>query len=47
MSLILKRSLIFVCLMLAGLILYSWRYGIKADGYDETVIPYLDLPSPH
>ena len=46
MSLILKRSLIFIGLMLVGLMLYSLRFGMKADGYDETVIPYLDSAVP-
>jgi hypothetical protein len=46
MSFILRRTLIFVGLMLAGLVLYSLWFGIKADRYDETAIPYLDSAMP-
>jgi len=46
MSLILRRSLIFFALLLAGLVLYSFWYGIKADRYEETAIPYLELAMP-
>ena len=42
MSLILRRSLIFICLLTAGLALYAFWYGIKADRYEETAIPYLE-----
>ena len=46
MSLILRRSLIFFALLLAGLVLYSFWYGIKADRYEETAIPYLESVMP-
>ena len=46
MSFILRRSLIFISLMLAGLVLYAFWYGIKADRYDETAIPYLESAVP-
>jgi len=40
---ILNRTLKFVALVVVGLIVYSLWYGIKADRYDETVVPYLEL----
>ena len=46
MSLILRRSLIFFALLLAGLVLYSFWYGMKADRYEETAIPYLESVMP-
>lgn len=46
MSLILRRSLIFICLLTAGLALYAFWYGIKADRYEETAIPYLESAMP-
>ena len=46
MSFILRRTLIFVGLMLAGLVLYSLWFGIKAGRYDETAIPYLETAMP-
>jgi hypothetical protein len=46
MSLILRRSLIFFGLLLAGLVLYSFWYGMKADRYEETAIPYLESVMP-
>ena len=46
MSLILRRSLIFFALLLAGLVLYSFWYGMKADRYEETAIPYLEAVMP-
>ena len=46
MHLILRRSLIFVALMVAGLALYAIWFGIKADRYDETVVPYLQQAVP-
>lgn len=46
MSLILRRSLIFFLLMVAGLVLYSLWFGIKADRYDATAIPYLEAAIP-
>jgi hypothetical protein len=45
-SLILRRSLIFICLLAGGLVLYSLWYGIKADRYEETAIPYLESAIP-
>jgi hypothetical protein len=32
--------------MLAGLVLYAFWFGIKADRYDETAIPYLESAMP-
>lgn len=46
MSFILRRTLIFFGLMLAGLVLYALWFGIKADRYDETAIPYLESAMP-
>lgn len=46
MPFILRRSLIFITLMLAGLVLYSLWFGIKADRYDETAVPYLESAIP-
>ena len=46
MSFILRRSLIFISLMLAGLVIYAFWFGIKADRYDETAIPYLESALP-
>lgn len=46
MPTLIKRSLIFFGLMVAGLALYAFWYGISADKYDETVIPYLDKNLP-
>ncbi len=46
MSLILRRSLIFLVLMVAGLVIYSLWFGIKADRYDATAIPYLESAIP-
>jgi hypothetical protein len=46
MSLILRRSLIFFALLLAGLVLYSFWYGMKADRYEETAILYLESVMP-
>lgn len=46
MPILLKRSLLFFALMIAGLVLYAFWYGISADKYDETVIPYLDKTLP-
>jgi hypothetical protein len=45
-SLILRRSLIFICLLVGGLVLYSLWYGMKADRYEETAIPYLESAIP-
>jgi hypothetical protein len=46
MGSILQRTLIFVGLLVAGLVVYSGWYGIKADRYDETVVPYLKSSLP-
>jgi hypothetical protein len=46
MSLILRRSLIFITLLVGGLVLYSFWYGIKADRYEATAIPYIDSVMP-
>jgi len=46
MSLILRRSLIFVALLVAGLVLYTLWYGMKADRYDDTAVPYLEAALP-
>ncbi len=46
MSLILRRSLIFMCLLVGGLVLYSLWYGMKADRFEETAIPYLESAMP-
>lgn len=46
MSPILKRSLIFVALMAAGLVLYMYWYNIKAERYNDTAIPYLEKALP-
>lgn len=46
MDLILQRSLVFVGLMIAGLVLYSLMFSIKADRYDEIAIPYLNRAIP-
>jgi hypothetical protein len=42
----LKRSLMFIVLLVAGIVLYMSWYGIKADRYDETVVPYLQSALP-
>jgi len=46
MNLVLRRSLIFVSLLLGGLVLYALWYGIKADRYEETAVPYLQTALP-
>ena len=46
MSSVFQRSLIFIALMVAGLTLYSIMFGMKADRYDETAIPYLNQSLP-
>ncbi len=46
MPLLLRRSLIFFVLLVAGLVIYALWYGIKADRYDETAIPYLESALP-
>jgi nitrogen fixation-related uncharacterized protein len=46
MSILLKRSLLFLALMIAGLALYAFWYGISADKYDETAVPYFEKHLP-
>ena len=46
MHLILKRSLIFVTLMMAGLVVYVMWFNMNAEKYDETAIPYLNKALP-
>ncbi len=46
MHLILRRSLIFIVLLVAGLVLYATWFDIKADRYDETAVPYLRAALP-
>lgn len=46
MNLLIRRSLIFFALLLGGLVLYSLWYGIKADRYQETAVPYLQAAVP-
>ncbi len=46
MPFLLRRSLIFFILLVAGLVMYALWYGIKADRYDETAIPYLESALP-
>jgi hypothetical protein len=43
---VLQRSLIFVGLLIAGLVVYSAWYGMKADRYDEAVSPFLEKALP-
>ena len=42
MPTVLKRTLLFLTLMLAGVALYAFLYGISADKYDETAVPYFE-----
>ena len=46
MSFILRRTLVFVGLMMAGLVLYALWFGIKADRHDATAIPFLEAAMP-
>ncbi len=46
MNLLIRRSLIFFGLLLGGLVLYSLWYGIKADRYEDTAVPYLQEAIP-
>ena len=46
MQLILRRSLVFIALMVAGLVIYTQWFNIKANQYDETVVPYLQSALP-
>lgn len=43
---LLKRTLIFIALMIAGLVLYVKWFDIRADRYDETAVPYLRTAVP-
>ena len=38
---LLKRTLIFIALMIAGLVLYVKWFDTRADRYDEVAVPYL------
>ena len=38
---LLNRTLIFIALMVAGLVLYVKWFDLQADRYDETAVPYL------
>jgi len=46
MHLVLKRSLIFLSLMIAGLLVYVMWFNMNAEKYDETAIPYLEKVLP-
>lgn len=46
MSLILRRTLIFITLLVAGLLIYTLWFGMKADRYDDTAVPYLESALP-
>jgi hypothetical protein len=46
MNLLIQRSLIFIALMVVGLVVYASWFGNKADNYDETAVPYLQLALP-
>ncbi len=41
-----RNRLWIIILLVAGLVMYALWYGIKADRYDETAIPYLELALP-
>ena len=43
---VLQRSFIFITLLIAGLVAYSLWFGIRADRYEETAIPYLESALP-
>jgi hypothetical protein len=43
---LLKRTLLFLALMIAGVALYASMYGISADKYDKTVVPYFEKHLP-
>ena len=43
---VLKRSLIFIALMIAGLALYVKWFDIRADRYDRLAVPYLETAVP-
>ena len=42
MDSLLKRTTIFLGLMVAGLVFYVVWFNIKAESYDETAIPFLN-----
>jgi len=44
--LLVRRSLVFFVLLVAGLVVYALWFGIKADRFDETAIPYLESAIP-
>lgn len=46
MGSLLKRSLIFIGIMVAGLAFYAVRFNMIADNFDETAIPYLNKAIP-
>lgn len=46
MSIVLQRSFIFIALLIAGLVFYSLWFGIRADRYEETAVPYLESALP-
>ena len=41
-----KRTLVFIALMIAGLVLYVKWFDIRADRYDESAVPYLRIVVP-
>ncbi len=43
---IFNRSLIFVGLLIAGLVVYAAWYGLKADRFDKVAAPYLESALP-
>ena len=43
---VLQRSVIFVGLLIAGLVVYASWYGIKADRYDKVAVPFLESALP-
>ncbi len=46
MGSLLRRSLIFIGIMAAGLAFYAVRFNMIADSYDETAVPYLNNAIP-
>jgi hypothetical protein len=43
---VLKRSLIFIALILLGLALYVMMFSMNARSYDDTAVPYLNSTLP-
>ena len=39
---VLKRSFIFVLLLIAGVVIYAIWFGVNAKRYDDSALPYLD-----